>query len=407
VVSAAERSKVLDVEWAITSFDPWHPGLNHGNIWRLYGAMRQHAPTFRSDAHENLWIIPRYIDIKRASADYKTFSSRYGVRIGRMAPAIQSEGARGTPIAWDPPEHTKFRAAMISPFRARHITQFQHIVAAHVSQVLDRAFAKHNFDIVTDIAEPVSVSVISDIIGFDEEARNRNRELSLTLIRADYHQSLHAKAEHDKFLEIEVEKALERPAVGALGDLARQTGDGKPFTRADLIAMLHGLALAGHHTTVNAISSMLLHAADNKIRETWLGPPSDEARISAFIEETLRVDPPIHLEGRWTTKEVSIGDTTIPAGSQVALLYASGNHDEAEFGNPEKFDASRVSGHLSFGHGVHTCLGMALSRMEMASVLKEVLERFPSYSLVEPPHDSGMVYGHHMGWDSIPASIIR
>lgn len=392
------------LEWALSSFDPWDPRLNHKNIWQVYRALRDQGAAVRSGAHDDFWVITRYGDVKAAASNQSVFSSRYGVTIGSISDDSRVS-VRRIPIATDPPDHAKYRSPMSAPFRARRIARFEELVQRHVERILAQASSKAIIDVVRDIAEPLSVSVISDIIGFDREARARNRELALDLIHANFEESPAARRAYDGFLADEAERALVEPAGGMLGELAAQTGPGKTFTKADLAPMLHGLALAGHHTTINGISSMLLIAADPGIRSRWLPDPFDKVAVRRFVEEALRLDPPIHLEGRRTTEAVRVGEVDIPAHAQVALLYASANHDEREFTNPELFDPSRQAAHLSFGHGIHACLGMALSRMEMSAVLSAVAQRFPAYRLAADPVDSGMVYGHHMGWESISVSL--
>lgn len=398
----SSEQNVLD--WALSSFDPWDPRLNHGNIWQIYKTLRDQGSAIRSDAHDDFWVITRYEDVKAAASNHGAFSSGFGVTIGSISDD-PSVSVRRIPIATDPPDHAKYRSAMIAPFQARRIGRFEESVHKHIETILGRISGKRTVDVVRDIAEPLSVSVISDIIGFDSVARARNRELALGLINANFQESAAARRVYHDFLADEAENALVRPSDGMLGELAAQTGPGKTFAKADLAAMLHGLALAGHHTTINGISSMLLIAADPDVRSRWLSDPLDALAIRRFVEETLRLDPPIHLEGRRTTEAVRVGEAVIPAHAQVALLYASANRDERVFANPETFDPARQAPHLSFGHGVHTCLGMALSRMEMSAALSAVVRRFPAYRLAADPVDSGMVYGHHMGWESITVSL--
>lgn len=392
------------LEWALSSFDPWDPRLNHKNIWQIYRGLRDQGSAVRSGAHDDFWVVTRYDDVKAAASNHAVFASGYGVAIGSITDDA-SVSVRRIPIATDPPDHAKYRSAMIAPFQARRIVRFEELVRKHVEKLVARAGGKRTIDVVRDIAEPLSVSVISDIIGFNPEARARNRELALALIQARFEEAPAARRAYDEFLAREAERALVEPSGGMLGELAAQTGPGKKFTKADLAAMLHGLALAGHHTTINGISSMLLIAADPSIRSRWLPDPLDGLAIRRFVEESLRLDPPIHLEGRRTTEAVRVGEVEIPAHAQVALLYASANHDERMFTDPELFDPSRQSPHLSFGHGIHSCLGMALSRMEMSAVLSTFVQRFPAHRLAADPVDSGMVYGHHMGWESITVSL--
>ena len=383
--------------WATTSFSPWDTRLGHTNIWGIYRRIRGHAAAVRSDAHDNFWVIGRYRDVKLAAADHKTFSSGSGMLVGFEG----TSEPRGAPIEYDPPEHTRFRSVMAAPFRPTKVGVFKPLVERHVDRVLDTASRQRHFDVVRDIAEPLSVSVISDIIGFSPSEADRNRQLALALISARYEDLATARLPYREFIGHEVDDALRRPRKGLLGEIARRAGDGA-FTRDEVCNIVYALALAGHHTTIFGVSSMLLRAAQPEVRDRWLRDPS---RVGAFVEESLRIDPPIHLEARRTTGDVEVGDVTVPRGAQVALLFASANQDEVEFEDPGSFNPDRGGKSLSFGHGIHSCLGMELARMEMSAVLEAVLRRFPALSLAGEPIDSGMIFGHLMGWHSVPATF--
>jgi cytochrome P450 len=396
--TAFRPAELSDEEWALRSFDPWdRERLRYDNAWRIYRTMREQGRAIHSDAYGYLWSMTRYSDIKAATLDYKTFSSARGNKIGRTRPSDPP----GMPLEYDPPMSATFRTVMIAPFVPRQIGQFDPMVRRHVDAILDRVAAMTTVDVVTDIAEPLAVNVISDIIGFDDEARRRNREHSKRVVLGTNAALKNSNDGYNDFLHDQVQRAMEEPRPGMLGELATALRDGtSDFTFANVTSMIHAIGLAGHHTTINAISSMMIRTADPEVRARWL-PDSAPSYVEPFVEEVLRIDPPIHLEGRWTTKPVVVGGIEIPADAQVALLYASANHDEEQFPDPERFDASRTTGHLTFGHGVHTCLGMALARLEMKVLLEQVLVRFGTVELAGLPVDTGMVYGHHMGWESV------
>lgn len=389
----------LTGEWAVTSFTPWDARLHHGNIWDLYRRIRQHGAAVRSTAHDDLWLVGRHRDVRSAAQDHKTFSSASSMLVGFEEPS----NPRGAPIEYDPPEHTRLRGAMAGPFRATRVGQFEPMVAAHVDRLLDTVEKAGECDVVRDIAEPLAVSVISDIIGFMPSERDRNRELALALVSAAYDELAAARAPYREFIREQVDAAFSRPAEGMLGEIVRLAEGGTAFNRDEVGNIVYALALAGHHTTIYGISSMLMHAARRDLRDRWLREPGDPGAIRSFVDETLRIDPPIHLEARRTTRDVEVGGVPVPAGAQVALLFGAANHDEDEFCDPESFEPGRSGKSLAFGHGIHMCLGVELARLEMSAVLRGVLERFSDFELAGAPVDSGMVFGHLMGWESVPA----
>lgn len=391
----------LDAEWAVTSFSPWDERLDHGNIWEIYRAIRDRAPAVQSRAHDELWLIGRYRDVKRAALDHRVFSSASGMFVGFDAPS----DPRGAPIEYDPPDHTRLRAAMAGPFRPTKVAQFAPMVERHVAHLLDALNPDLVCDVVRDVAEPLAVSVISDIIGFGGSERDRNRELALALVNAKYDEMSAARVPYREFIGSQIDAGTTCPGEGMLGDIVRLSRTDPSFTLDELASMVYALALAGHHTTVYGIAAMLLQAADDTVKDRWLRDTSQPA-LGAFVDETLRIDPPIHLEARRTARPVDVGGVVVPRGAQVALLFGAANHDPDEFEDPEEFDPGRGTKSLAFGHGIHMCLGMELARLEMSTVLAGMLRRFPGFSLAAPPVDSGMTFGHLMGWSSVRVRLV-
>jgi cytochrome P450 len=386
---------------SLDTFDPWSNEWNRGNIWTTYAAMREAAPAIYSSARCGFWLVSRYADVRQAALNTKVFSSSRGSQVGVSGTTTPPSAA----IEYDPPDHRRFRSVMIAPFTAARIGELSGLVDRHVRTVVDRALAAGSFDVVHDLGAPLAVGVISEIIGFDDEARERNRELALALVAASHEEAVSAHAAYDAFLAAEVRRRIETAMPGFLGELVtRSMADGQ-FEPSDLLSIARAMALAGHHTTINGVASMLVRAAEPDLRGKWLSSSRDDSAISRFVEESLRIDPPIHMEARQTTAAVDIGGVVVPADEQVALLFAAANHDESVYPDPEEFLPSRPAGHLAFGHGIHTCLGMGLARLEMAALLKRVLEQMPGLRLNGEPVDSGMFFGHHMGWDSVPAAV--
>ncbi|MQB00725.1 MAG: cytochrome P450 [Actinobacteria bacterium] len=390
--------EALDSGWGVRSFDPWDPRITNSNIWGIYRQMRAAGPAVRSDAQGGFWSITRYVHVRDAAADFKTFSSAgVGSIIGR------EHHVAAIPLELDRPEHTRYRKAMQAPFLTHRVGQFTGVVRSTVRRVLDGLTGRETFDIVHDVAEPIPLAVISDILGIPAgERQEQHRRLALGYVYADLSTLEQAYEDYSGFFREEVDHRLAHPGDDLISELCGLRIDGQPFTPEEIGRMARALALAGHHTTINGISSLLMRMGQSGLMSRYvqqadLGP--------AAIEETLRLDSPIHLEARTTTAPALVGDVEIPAGARVALLYASANHDDDKYPDPESFVPGRPGpAHLSFGHGVHKCLGAHLSRLEMSLVLEEMARSFPDYRLTADPVGSGMVFGHHMGWESMPAA---
>lgn len=386
----------LHRSWGVTSYDPWDPRITNANVWEIYRAMREAGPVVRSDAHGGFWSITRYEDIRKAASDFRTFSSQYGVVVGRK------KEVRVPPLEYDRPEHTRFRKAMQAPFLRSRIGAFTDLVRSEVRALLDDLEARETFDIVEDLAGPLPLRIISDLLGMSDRQRQaQHQRIANALVFADRDAAGAADRAYYEFLMREVRARRTAPGDDFLTELLEMEVEGERFTEDEVARMARALALAGHHTTINGIASMLLRMAHPEQRDRLRQDPSSGSRV---VVESLRVDPPIHLEARRTTQTAVVGDVEIPAGETVALLYASGNHDDEQYADPERFDPARQGPpHLSFGHGIHKCLGEHLSLLEMSVVLEGMVARFPGYGLVGEPQGTGLVYGHHMGWKSIPA----
>lgn len=399
-MSTLESDIELKPEWGLSEFNPWDRRITDKNIWPIYRAMREKGPVVRSEALGGFWCVTRYQEVRTAALDHRTFSSRNSLEIGKQN---WSDRPKTRLIETDQPEHTRIRRAMQAPILQKRMGEFYEGLRESVVDLLKKIAEKKEFDIVTDLAEPIPQEALGRILGFDEETRARNRELVLRFVHADLEHSEETHGEFWSFLIETVQNRLRNPGDDYLSQLCMTEVDGKRFSESELVGMLHGFALAGHHTAIDGISSMLKYASSEEVKRAY---NSDPSMCSQIVEETLRCDPPIHLEGRSTNVDTVIGDVEIPAGESVALLYASANHDESQFEDPEVFNPNRGTiQHLAFGYGIHMCIGLHLARLEMNTVLQEMMSWFPKYHLVGEPVNSGMVFGHHMGWESMPAAV--
>lgn len=400
-MSLTENRNELSPEWGVDHFDPWDRRITYNNIWEIYRNMRETAPVVHSDALGGFWCVTRYEEVRTAARDPQTFSSNYALAIGKQNWPKEKKTSRL--IETDPPQHTRKRKAMQAPLLLKKMDGFADGIREGVRHLLDRIAKMGEFDIVADLAEPIPQEALADILGFDEDTRKKNRELVLDFVHSDLSRSKETQENFMVFLEETIQDKINNPGNDFLSELCHMEIDGERFSEQELVGMLHGFALAGHHTSIDGISSMLRRVSEEKIKQLYLNDPTIAPQI---VEESLRADPPIHLEGRSTTRKTVLGGIEIPEGESVALLYASANHDDRQFENPEIFDPLRPSNqHLAFGHGIHMCIGMHLARLEMRTVLEEVMKRFPNYKLIGEPVDSGMTFGHHMGWDEMRASI--
>ena len=388
----------LPAGWGVEAFDPWDPRITNENIWVAYREMRRAGRVLTSTAHGGFHLLTHYQDIRAAAADFRNLCSSEGVLVGRR------KARRSIPLEFDRPEHTRYRKAMQEPFLRHRIDDFRELVQEEVAELLDRAAARDDLDLVRDIAAPLPLGVISEFLGVPRERREEHAQRGADLVHATPATAQQADDAYYAFMQREVRERRDRPGDDFISQLWAMEPEGGAFDEDEILGMARALALAGFHTTINGTATMLARMADPVTRQAYLADPAGLA--DGVVHESLRIEAPIHYEARTATTDLVIADAEIPAGQKVALLYACGNHDETVFPEPDRFDVTRDGPpHLSFGHGVHKCLGENLSLLEMGIVIEQIMERFPDYALTAPPVGSGMVYGHHMAWASMPAVL--
>lgn len=392
------RPEALPPGWGVDAFDPWDPRITNENIWRAYAEMRAAGRVLMSATHGGFHLLTHYADIRAAATDFRSLISSEGVLVGRR------KARRSIPLEFDRPEHTRYRKAMQEPFLRHRIEQFRELVEQEVAELLDRAAQLPEVDLLRDIAAPLPLGVISEFLGVHRERRAEHAQRGADLVHATPATAQEADDAYYAFMLREVRERRDTPGDDFISLLWAMEPEGGAFDEDEVLGMARALALAGFHTTINGTATMLARMAEEDARATYL---TDRKALGAgVVHEALRIEAPIHYEARTATADLVIADVEIPAGQKVALLYACGNHDEAVFPDPARFDITREAApHLSFGHGVHKCLGENLSLLEMGIVLQQIFDRFPDYALTALPVGSGMVYGHHMAWSSMPAVL--
>ncbi|MEB3367032.1 cytochrome P450 family protein [Saccharopolyspora mangrovi] len=356
------------------------------NLYDKYGQIRSATPVQRMITPHGLpvWTITRYDDAKAALTD-----PRLAKDFRRSREVIVSKtGGSGRPfntddlseqmLNLDPPDHTRLRKLVVKAFTARRIEALRPRMEEITAALLDRVDAAGEVDLLDALAFPLPIQVISELLGVDESRRDDFRHWTNTLLDASDDES-RAKAgtEMAAYLVELLAAKRQRPGDDLLTALIEVSEDEDRLSETELISMVFLLLVAGHETTVNLIGNGVLALLRNP--EQWAALVADPGLVTGAVEEALRFDGPVmHGTFRHTTEAVTIGDVEIPAGEIVWVGLASANHDPQKFPEPEKFDISRDShGHLSFGHGIHFCLGAQLARMEAQIALRQLAERFP------------------------------
>ncbi|MER7536967.1 cytochrome P450 [Streptomyces sp. NPDC097704] len=377
-------------------FDAHDPHLTPDLAVDVHRAIRTATPVAHSQAHGGTWIVSRYQDVRAALADHETFSSASGVFFPRA-----SGTPRFAPLEYDPPEQNRFRAAMKPPFQLSRVRELHgalaDLVRAHVTPIAERGHG----DLVAELAVPLPLAVVGLAVGFTEHAQHSIRELT---------SNTWARMPKDDgpggfwpafaaLFDGEIRRAREQPGDDYLSTLVRLPFDGRPATREELHVMLVAYAIAGHETSMNTLAHLLWQLGRQPELQSALR--RDPGLVPAAVEEALRLWTPVDHGTRVTTRPVVVSGTEIPAGARVVLLTGAANRDPGVFPDPDAFRLDRgVNRHLTFGHGIHFCLGAHLAREEFAQVLHELL-RHPEFTLTENP-TRYFENGRHICLDRLP-----
>lgn len=361
----------------------------------LYRRLLEEDPVH--DTGFGLWLVSSYEDCRAAlrdprfSAEFRTMANyeETMVAVGRDTPV--QELMERLMLFRDPPDHTRLRGLVQRAFSPRMIEAFRTRVAEVCDGLLDAAEQRGGeMELMADLAWPLPVVVIAELLGVPPDERERFRgwasdlalafDLGMTPERAR-RATVAQEAFVAFFLELAAERARE-PRGDLLTALVQAEEEGDRLTPDELVSNLILLLIAGHETTMNLIGNGV-HAL--------LRHPQQLARLRdgsalapAAVEELLRYDSPVQLVIRFTREELELGGRTIPKGARVMLLLGAANHDPERFADPDRLDLERGDrGHLAFGGGPHFCLGNALARLEGEVVIPRLLRRFPDLRLLD------------------------
>ena len=364
----------------------WHP-LSAESLADPAGTdrrMREACPVAYTEDGGGFYAFFKNADIQRAVRERETFVSSPTHCVPKMA-----EGAPPwVPLQADLPEHRLFRRVLMPFFAQNRIAAFEPALRQVTNELIDRFICRGEADIARELCLAVPALAICMLLGLPEQDSEQLLEWTETSIHAMATGDIPRKQEIDqqmaKYGLAQLELRRAEPRDDALTAMLTADIGGRPMTEAELEGMFLLLGKAGHETTANALGTTIRYLADHpNVRRRMRDDPE---ALEAGIEEFLRHASPVRALARTTTRDVEVGGRVIPAGSQVALMFNSGSHDEEVFPDPDVCDFSRdTSAHLAFGRGIHRCLGEHLARLEMRVVLTEFLRRIPDFELSGEP----------------------
>lgn len=361
-----------------------------------YAQMRETAPVFH-DEQTGSWHVFRYDDVQRALSEHATFSSRFG----GDDPSGTGQLFASSLIATDPPRHRQLRSLVTQAFTLKAVEALAPRIAGLTNELLEGIEERGTADLVQELAYPLPVIVISELLGIPAEDRDRFKRWSDVIVSQtrsgsvnEHHQAANSEM-IEYFLQL-IELRRRQPGTDLVSSLLSAEINGQKLTVPELLGFCSLLLVAGNETTTNLIGNAVLcfteapGTIERLLREPEFLPQA--------IEEVLRFRSPVQSMYRITVADTTLGEERIPAGAPLVAWIGSANRDERQFQRAAEFDVDRGQNrHLAFGHGIHFCLGAPLARLEARIALEAVLSRLPGLSLAQGAQlermDSTIVYG--------------
>lgn len=379
-------------------YNPFEPGY-FDDPYAQFARLRELDPVHRTP--DGNWMLFRYDDVFRVlrdpalSVDDRNIG--YSARAAQVAELARDRDLvrdERSMLGLDPPDHDRLRRLVSKAFTPRAIEGLRPRVQQLVDEALDRVAPVGRIDLIADLAFPLPFRVISEMLGMPEADMVTIRDWSNAMVKMidpvisdeEVRAAGDAAEQMDRYLDEVIAWKREHPADDMLTDLIRAEDEGDRLTPAELAAQVSLLFIAGHETTVNLIGNgtraLLRH------RDQWDRVAADPELIMDGIEELLRFDPPVQLSRRIAMADMEIDGRRIEAGSFMACMLAAANRDPAKFGpDADQLDLTRPNAgqHVSFGSGVHYCLGASLARLEGQVAIGTFVRRFPDAELVDTP----------------------
>ncbi len=357
----------------------------------LYHRLRAADPVHRSPWGD--WYLTRYADVTMALNDRRFRRESPGgtnpFTNEQREPTVLDRMITMWMIFSDPPRHTRLRGLVNSAFTPQVVEELRPRIQDIVGDLLDDAQDAGSMDIIADLAYPLPVIVISEMLGVPAEDRGLLKGWSHRLAEAldtgkteDLARGVPVTVELTAYFRELVAERRKRPKDDLISSLIAAEAEGDKLSEEELLATCVLILLTGHETTKNLVGNGLLALLRNPRQLQTL--KDDSGLIKTAVEELLRYDSPVQKMSRWTTESVTIGRTTVPKGQLVVSLLGAANRDPERFPDPDRLDVARRHGaHVAFGRGIHTCLGAGLARIEAQIAIGAVLRRMPRLALQE------------------------
>jgi cytochrome P450 len=369
--------------------------------------MRDEAPLYYNEKY-NFYALSRYEDVARELPNWATYRSGRGTTMDIIMSGL--EVPPGVILFEDPPLHDLHRRVLSRVFTPRRMEAIEPLARRYCERALDQLVGSSRFDFIADLGAQIPMRTIGYLLGIPEEGQQAVRDNTNQAIglkdSSGYAVSENAFENSYQLFADYIEWRAEHPSDDLMTQLlnaeVEDEGEIRRLTRTEVLMYTSMVAGAGNETTTRLIGFIGALLSDHPDQRREL--VADPGLIPGAIEEVLRYESPSPVQARYVAHDVKCWDQAIPEGSIMLLLNGSANRDERHFPDGERFDIHRRGAHLSFGQGLHFCLGSALARMQARVATEELLKRWPDwevdYSNAEMAHTSSV-----RGWGKLPATF--
>jgi cytochrome P450 len=352
-------------------------------IWRR---LREEQPLYYNEKYD-FWALSRFDDVEKALIDWRTYPSSKGTLIELIK--ANMEIPPGSIIFEDPPNHDLHRGLLSRVFTPKKMAAIEPKVREFCARTLDPLVGAGGFDFIRDLGAQMPMRTIGMLLGIPEEDQEALRDRIDDGLRLESGEMPEARTEAAEdqtqaFAEY-IDWRAEHPSDDLMTELLRAEftdvdGVQRTLSREEVLNFVGLLAAAGNETTTRLIGWTGKVLAEHPDQRAEVA--ADRSLVASTIEEVLRFEAPSPIQARYVAVDVEHHGQTVPAGSVIALLNGSGNRDDRKFADGDSFDIHRrIDHHLSFGYGIHFCLGAALARLEGRVALDEVLNRWPEWEI--------------------------
>ncbi|MFI9269304.1 cytochrome P450 [Kitasatospora sp. NPDC052896] len=380
-------------------FDPWSPEFI-AHPYDAYAELRERTPVAYYEP-TGQWLVSRHEDVSALLRDRRlgrTYTHRFGhEEFGQTPPDPAHEpfhtlNGNGL-LDLEAPDHTRIRRLVSKAFTPRMVESLRPTVARLAGELVGGLLAEGGGDLIAAVAEPLPVAVIAEMLGVPEADRGLLRPWSAAITgmfelnpTAEVAQrAVDASVEFSDYLRGLIRERRRRPGSDLVSALIQAQDEGDALSEQEMVSTCVLLLNAGHEATVNTTGNGWLALFRNPEQLALLRSDVDR-HLPTAIEELMRYDTPLQMFERWVLEDIEVAGTAIPRGAEVALLFGSANRDPVRFADPDRLDVTRADNpHVTFGAGIHFCLGAPLARLELAESYGALLRGTARLELVEEP----------------------